>query len=209
MNKLSHTLFQNHLRSFCLAALPLLFTFNTAYAQSGTASADLRGAKVWYQTETVITSEPVYNMSLSAGAGTIIFYDSEGAPNFIAFAQPPNGLVQGEYGIDGTGPKNKGRLIYRQINPNIAMAYTVFTRNDIYIYHLKYLELTTAGNDTEGYNTYATKAIAFDNKVFSASKQLNITCKLIEGGQLVISNGKIRFGDNYVSPNYTLSGKIP
>jgi hypothetical protein len=71
---------------------------------------------------------------------------------------------------------------------------------------LKYLELTTVGNETNGYSAYATKAIAFDNKVETLS-QTN-TFNLPEQGQLVITNGIIHFGDVYVSPNYDLSGKV-
>ena len=170
-----------------------------------------QGDKVWYQAETTVSmiqgtdGRPVANMS--ASAGTIINYDGSGKPNFIGFAEAPQGTVQGEYGTALTGgePKNKGRIIYKQANPNEAMPYSVIGEKDIYMYHLKYLEVTTVGKG-QSFGAYATKAVAFDNKVEMLSGAT--TYKLPEGGQLDIENGKIKFGDNYISPNYDLSGKL-
>jgi hypothetical protein len=128
-----------------------------------------------------------------AGSGTVIGFDDAGSPDFIGFiggGDCRRGTVEGKYGIDGTGqPENKGRLIYK----GGVMTYVVIGANHVYTYHLKYLALTTVGNHAQGYGAYATKAIAVDN----------------EGGQLVVHNGKIRIGDNYITPTYGLSGKIP
>jgi maltoporin len=67
------------------------------------------------------------------------------------------------------------------------------------------------GNVAKVYGAYTTKAIAFDNNVetLSGGKTTKTTYKLPEGGQLVIDNGKIKIGDNYISPNYDCSGEIP
>jgi hypothetical protein len=141
-----------------------------------------------------------------ANAGTIVNYDSKGTPDFIGFANS-NGIIQGKYGIDGTGQaENKGRLIYKQTNKGFP--FVVTGQTNIYKYNLKYLELTTVGNKEQGYRAYAIKAIAFDNKVDTLSEK-NITYKMPEGGQLVIDHGKIKIGDNNISPNYNSSGQIP
>jgi hypothetical protein len=175
-------------------------------------SLALQGDKVWYQEETTIgviqgtSGRPVAKMS--ASAGTIINYNAKGTPNFIAFADP-KGTIQGKYGITMTGPENKGRLLYKQVTANEAIPYVVVGAKDIYTYHLKYLELTTASADSKIFVAYATKAIAFDNRVDTLSKQLDLTFKLPEGGYLVVDRGKLKFGENLINPNYDLTGKIP
>ncbi|MGO9270974.1 MAG: hypothetical protein ACLQOO_12085 [Terriglobia bacterium] len=162
------------------------------------------GEKVWYEAETRVGGDASGIFTLYAGAGSIVVYDGKrnGVPIFIGFAV--NGRVQGEYGVDGTGrPENKGRVIYR----GGMMPYTVTGTDNIYTYHLKYLELTTVGDAAHNYRAYATKAIASDNYA-EALKGGTITYKLPEGAELIIDNGKIKVGDNYISPNYDLTGEI-
>ncbi|MGO9270975.1 MAG: hypothetical protein ACLQOO_12090 [Terriglobia bacterium] len=192
-----------------LALLAVLAWTSLAFCNRFVAAAEQDiGQKVFYEAETRVGGDAY--TTLYAGAGSIIVYDAKrnGVPILIGFAA--NGLVQGEYGVDGTGrPKNKGRVVYRQTDPSEAMPYVVMDEKDIniYTYHLKYLELTSVGNDAQCCRAYATKAVAFDNKVEELGKP-NITYQLPQGGQLVIVNGKIKIGDNYISPNYDLTGKI-
>ncbi len=147
------------------------------------------GEQVCYEAETVISLIPEGRGTMSAGSGTIINFDHNGAPNFIAFSQGGGcKIVEGKYGIDRTDqPQNKGRLIYR----GQGIPYVVIGAKKAYTYHLEHLEITTVGNDAQGYGAYATKAV--DN----------------EGRELVINQGKIKIGDDYVTPDYGLSGKIP
>lgn len=172
------------------------------------ASRDLRGEKVVYEGETLVIRDAQHGINLYAGAKTIVAYDSNGLPEIVSF--DINGRVQGAYGVDGNGlPTNKGRLIYKQANPNLALPYQALGAKDLYTYHLRSLELTTVQNAAKEYRPYITKAVAFDNKVEVTGKP-SITYKIPDGGQLVIVNGKIKFGDVLVSPgsNYDLSGKM-
>ncbi|MGO9610578.1 MAG: hypothetical protein ACLPT4_13150 [Verrucomicrobiia bacterium] len=202
------------------AAVLLVALAWTSLAQ-GQASRDLRGETIWYQGEHTVSvlldndGQPGATMSVSAG--TIITFDSGGQPQFIRFSQVgPNGTEeQRDFGVDGTGPKNKGRLIYKTTNLNKPIPYMVIGIGAVYQYHLKYLELTTAGNETNGYNAYATKAIAFDNKVEILTNNMQkvefiptLPYKLPEGGQLAIDNGRIKIGDRYISPTYELKGEV-
>jgi hypothetical protein len=182
----------------------------TSLAQGqGQASQDLRGRTILFQGETRVGllygTDGGYVGDYYAGAGTIIHYGNSGVPDLIGFAQGTNWLVQGKYGIDGTGPENKGRLMFKA-HLNEAMPYAVMGKTNIYMCHLRYLELTTVGDETNGYRAFATKAIAFDNRLESLT-QTN-TFKLPEGGQLVVRNGKMKIGDSYISPNYKLSGEV-
>ena len=175
-------------------------------------AAAQQAEQVWYQGETRIGASDDGACLVQAGAGTLVAYDSRGVPSFIGFAElngKGEAIVQGEYGMDGTVPKNKGRIIYRQISPDRAMPYLVIGAKDIRTYHLSYLELTTVSNDGKVFRAYATKATAFDNKVETLSKQPSITYALPEGGQLSVDHGQIKFGDSLVSPNYDLTGKTP
>jgi hypothetical protein len=145
---------------------------------------------------------------MSAGSGSTIDFDGPGKPRFIGFSK--NGrceVVEGNYGFDSTGtPENRGRLTYKQSNASVAIPYIVTGSKDIYEYHLKYLELTTVKEVATGYYVaYCTKAVAFDNSITTLT-QKHLTYKLPEDGELVISNGKLKFGDIYVIPNYDLTG---
>jgi hypothetical protein len=147
--------------------------------------------------------------TMSAGSGTIVHFSAMGYPDFIsALSKADEKKVEGLYGINEKGlPENSGRLVFKA-NPGQAMPYTVFNgTNGTLVYHLTYLAITTAGNDTNGYSAYATRAIAFDNKVETIS-QTNVGFKMPEGGQLVIDRGRIKIGDNYINPNFDLSGKV-
>jgi hypothetical protein len=173
----------------------------------------IAGEKVVYEAETTISqlhgSDGIPCATMSAGAKTIVAFDDYGTPAIISLAIT-NGqgkeAVQGEYGIDPKGqPQNGGRLIFKPLRG--TMPFTVIGPTEIYTYHLKYLELTTVKTDADGYRAYATKAIAFDNIAETASKT-NIAYTIPDGGQLFITNGMIKFGNNYVIPNYELSGKV-
>ena len=195
-------------RQFSITRIALLIVL---LALSGLAFQGI-GEKVLYESETTISQirgsdgKPVAIMS--AGAGTIVAYDGtrNGLPALIGFAT--KGIVEGKYGADASGPQNHGRVIYKQSDPATAVPYSVVGPKDIYIFHLKYLELTSAVDNKKDYGAYATKAIAFDNKVETLSKQ-PLTFTLPPGGQLAVPNGKIKIGDYLISPNYDLSGKIP
>jgi hypothetical protein len=174
------------------------------------ATRDLRGGTIVYEAETRILSDPEHGIQMYSGPGTIVHFGDNGLPDFLSFEMKATKTVQGEYGIDATGrPKNRGRLLFRPANPDIAMPYVVNAAKDIYTYHLKYLELTTVQNG-QVYRPYVTKAIAFDNKV-EVSGKASTTYKMPEGRQVVIVNGKIKFGDTVVShsKSYNLSGQIP
>jgi len=154
----------------------------------------------------VIRSSSGTVAKMSAGSDTILSFDDKGSPNFIGFSV--NGkTVEGEYGIDATGkPKNRGRLIFRQVTPDVAMPYGVVGPRSINMYHLKYLELTTAGDKAKGFTAYAVKAVVLDNVIETLSAPLKFT--LPQDGQLAIINGKIKMGDDLITPNYDLSGTI-
>jgi hypothetical protein len=195
--------FMNRLSIFSNMKAKMSKSKLTLLAVLACTSLAVAGEKVWYQGETVISSGAA---TLSAGAGTIVVFDDKvnGLPAFIGFAEMPKGTVQGKYGLDDKKkPENKGRIIYKSAG---SIPYSVIGRKDIYMYHLKYLELTTVGDDTNGYRAYVTKAIAFDNQEETLSK--TNTFILPEGGQLVVDDGRIKIGDNYITPNYDLSGKI-
>jgi hypothetical protein len=132
---------------------------------------------IWFQGETTVSifqqkyGIHAVTVKMVASAGTVLVFDNGGKPAAIGFAQEPKGIIQAEYGIDETGPKDKGRLIFKPANTNEAMPYFVIGEKDIFTYHLKYLELTTSGND---YSAYATKAIAFDNKGLHGVEWVNL-----------------------------------
>jgi len=170
------------------------------------------GQEVQYVTEEnigqMVGTDGKPNAMMSAGAMTIVFFNDYGRPYFLGFAvtnKVGKSVVQGEYGVSQNGqPQNGGRLIFK---PQAgAMAYHVFSSTNTYIYHLSYLELTTAKTDTNGYTAFVTKAIAFDNKVDIGSGT-NIAFKMPKDGNLPIKNGMIEIGDSYIAPNYDLSGR--
>jgi hypothetical protein len=148
---------------------------------------------------------------MSASAGTIIVFDSRinGLPIFIAFSEAPKWLVQGKYGIDVTGrPENKGRLIYR--SDEAPIPYVVTGQKDIYSIYFSYLELTTVENSPHGSTrAFAIKAIASNNIVKSLSRgTLEYRLQLPRDNHLDIVNGEIKIEDNYIVPNYDLTGDI-
>jgi hypothetical protein len=154
--------------------------------------------------------DPQHGIKMFAGPGTIVHFDDKGLPAIMTFLIKANNTVEGEYGIDASGrPNNSGRLIFKQADPSVPMPFVVNGAKDIYTYHLGYLEVTTAELKLKDYRPYAIKAIAFDNKVEVLGKP-SVTYKMPEGGLLPIVNGKIKFGDDYVSPgpDYNLSGEI-
>jgi hypothetical protein len=183
----------------CLVLLVMLAWTGLAFQENG---------PVVYDTETLISriqSHGTPVASMYASAKTIVHYDDTGTPDIISF--DINGKVQGLYGIDGAGrPANTGRVFFKPIGT--AMPYLVTGPKGIYTYHLKYLEITTVRDSDKTYRAYATKAIPFDNKVDAASKQPASTFDLPPGGQLVIDHGKIKIGENYISPGYSLSGTV-
>lgn len=174
------------------------------------ARAQDQGLKAWYQAETLFAKDKQGGVDAYAGAGTFLVFDNKGIPSFIAFASKNaqgEGIFQKEYGVDDAGrPLNKGRLIYR----GQAMNYAAIGSNMVYFYHLKYLELTTVGDDASGYRAYAVRAFASDNKLESSNggPSSYSSYKLPEGGELVIDKGQIKFGETCVRPNYDLTGKV-
>ena len=110
-------------------------------AATGIAAAEDRS--VLYKGETTISQvvgaagENV--ATLSASAGTVVYYDSSGLPNFLLFVNITNMQYEGKSGIEGNKPQNKGRLFYQQANTNKAMPYMVEGSNNIYSYHLTLL----------------------------------------------------------------------
>ena len=163
-------------------------------------------------TDTIIAKDD--RSTMSAGSGTIVHFNANGSPDFIAaLSKADEKKVEGFYGINEKGlPENSGRLVFKAA-PGQAMLYNVENgTNGFLIYHLTYLAITTAGNDTNGFHAYVTKAIAFDDKVetlwLTNGWQTNVGFKMPEGGQLVIDKGRIKVGDNYISPDYALSGKV-
>jgi len=203
MNKQIHRYFL----IFKSAAIQLLVLACACLAAKGD-DGRTQAFKMTDGTDTVIANVG-NDATMSAASGTIVHFSAMGYPDFIsALSKADEKKVEGLYGTNEKGlPDNSGRLVFKAFSGQ-AMPYTVFKgTNGILVYHLKYLAITTAGNDTNGYSAYATKAIAFDNKVETLS-QTNVGFKMPEGGQLVIDKGRIKFGDNYISPNYDLSGKV-
>jgi len=190
------------------AALRTALALTSLAAISHFAAAAAQDPKnsIWYKAETLITRD-AKGREQYAGAGTVVLFDNRGKAIFIAFARADaqgQGIFQGEYGVDSAGRRlNDGRLIYK----GDPLTYLVAGPKDIYKYHLKYLELTTAGDEAHGRRAYATKAIAFDNKV-EKSAGAPSAYELPEGGRMIIDKGEIKFGENLASPNYDLSGNI-
>jgi hypothetical protein len=192
---------------FILAFLATLTWWGFSLAQTKQGQRLLFQAESTVLQVTGINGKPV--ASMSAGAGTlIVFHDViNGLPIFVAFAEAPDWKVRGQYGVDRDKPKNNGRIIYKQIDNAIGIPYLVATPEGTRTYYLRYLELTTVGVEGIGYDAYAVKAVAFDNKVEMPSKTTE-SYAVPEGGQLAIVKGKIKFGEANIKPNYDLSGKL-
>jgi hypothetical protein len=98
-------------------------------------SLAFQGDKTWYQEDTTISlmrgSSGRTVARMLALAGTIINYDGQGKPNFVAFAQGPKGVIEGKYGITANGAEDRvdwciSRRVMSRCHTSLSVEATLF-----------------------------------------------------------------------------------